>query len=135
MFSLHIHQNASQDLLALRQTEPQTAGRILALLEQIEGDQRLLDNLTVHNFGASGTEQFHVSRWQEQWRQGRDLWRLKAWNLERQGLRYRIVYAYLPGKQKYFVLAIAPREFDYDPTHPIGRRILRAYQELQDEYR
>ncbi|MGY6555737.1 MAG: hypothetical protein ACXIUM_14560 [Wenzhouxiangella sp.] len=119
----------------MRQTEPQTAGRILALLEQIGGDQRLLDSLTVHDFGNRGTEDFHVSRWQEQWRKGRDLWRLKAWDLERQGLQYRIVYAYLPGKLKYFVLAIAPREFDYDATHPIGQRILHAYQELQDQCR
>lgn len=130
MFSLIIHDDASQDLRELRSTEPQAAGRILALLEQISGDQDLLDRLTDHDFGARSSQNFHVSKWQGQWLQGRDLWRLKVWDLEETGLRYRIVYAYLPRKRQYHVLAIAPREFDYDESHPIGQRILRAYQDL-----
>ena len=131
MFSLFIHDDATQDLRALRQTEPQAAGRILALLEQISGDQSLLERLTDHDFGARSSAEFHVSKWQSQWRQGHDLWRLKVWDLEQAGVRYRIVYAYMPAKQNYHVLAIAPREFDYDENHPIGKRVLRAYQDLQ----
>ena len=65
-----------------------------------------------------------------QWRKGRDLWRLKMWDLEKKGLRYRIIHAFIPSKQHYHVLAIAPREFDYDADHPISQRILHAYQAL-----
>ncbi len=130
MFSLFIHDDASQDLRELCQTDPVSAGRIVALLEQISGDQGLLESLTDHDFGVRGSEDFHVSRWQRQWRQGHDLWRLKVWDLDQAGVRYRIIYAYLPGKRNYYVLAIAPRDFDYDEDHPIGRRILRAYQDL-----
>lgn len=100
----------------------------MALLEQLEGDPDLLDRLTQHDYGAHNSADFHVSKWQEQWRQGRDLWRLKVWDLEDQGLRYRIVYAFVPGMQHYHVLAIAPRDFDYDKNHPISQRILRAYE-------
>ena len=50
--------------------------------------------------------------------------------LEDKGLRYLVIYAFEPTKQHYHVLAIAPREFDYDTNSPIGRRILRAYREL-----
>ena len=130
MVALFVHDDAKADLLALRDSEPQAAGRILALLEQLEGDPDLLDRLTQHDYGAYGSADFHVSKWQEQWRKGRDLWRLKVWGLEEKGLYYRIVYAFEPRKQHYHILAIAPREFDYDADHPIGQRILRAYEEL-----
>lgn len=127
---LFVHDDAKTDLLELRETEPQAAGWILALLEQLEGDPDLLDRLTQHDYGACGTADFHVSKWQQQWRNGRDLWRLKVWDLEDKGLRYRIIYAFEPRANHYHVLAIAPREFDYDANHPIGQRILSAYEEL-----
>jgi hypothetical protein len=131
LFSLFVHNDAEADLLALRESEPQAAGRILALLEQLEADPDLLDRLTQHNYGAYGSADFHVSKWHEQWRKGRDLWRLKVWDLEEKGLRYRIVYAFVPGKQHYHVLAITPRrDFNYEERDPISQRILRAYQEL-----
>ncbi len=131
MIALFVHDDAKADLLALRKTEPQAAGRILALLEQLEGDPDLLDRLTQHDYGAYGLADFHVSKWQEQWRKGRDLWRLKVWDLEANGLRHRIVYAFVSGKQHYHVLAITPRrDFNYEERDPITQRILRAYQEL-----
>jgi hypothetical protein len=130
LIALYVHHDATADLRALRDREPQAAGRILALLAQLEADPDLLDRLTQHDYGAYRSADFHVSKWQAQWRQGRDLWRLKVWDLEDKGLRYRIVYAFEPRKQHYHVLAIAPREFDYDASHPISQRILRAYQEL-----
>ena len=110
--------------------EPRAAARLLALFEQLEGDPDLLDRLTQHGYGAHRSADFHVSKWFEQWNKGRDLWRLKVWDLEDKGLRYRVVYAFTPSKHHYHVLAIAPREFDYDASHPLSRRILRAYQEL-----
>ncbi|MCB2263860.1 MAG: type II toxin-antitoxin system RelE/ParE family toxin [Candidatus Thiosymbion ectosymbiont of Robbea hypermnestra] len=130
MIALFVHDDAKADLEALWRKEPQAAGRILVLLEQLEGDPDLLDRLTQHNYGARRSADFHVSKWQEHWRKGRDLWRLKIWDLENKGLRYRIVYAFEPGKLHYHVLAVAPREFNYDASHPISRRILRAYRAL-----
>lgn len=127
---LFIHEDAAADLRALRQTELQAAARIVALLEELKGNPDLLDRLTQHDYGAYQSADFHVSKWQAQWRQGRDLWRLKMWDLEDQGLRYRIVYAFIPQKQHYPILAIAPREFDYDSNHPTSQRILRAYAAL-----
>jgi hypothetical protein len=131
LVALFVHDDAKTDLLALRKSEPRAAGRILALLEQLEGDFDLLDRLTQHDFGAYGSADFHVSKWQEQWRKGRDLWRLKVWDLEDKGLRHRIVYAFIPSKKHYHVLAITPRrDFNYEECDPITQRILRTYQEL-----
>jgi hypothetical protein len=110
--------------------DPVTVGQILALLEQLEGDPDILDRLTQHDFGAYRTEDFHISKWYQLWNQGNDIWRLKLWDLEDKGLRYRVIYAFMPRQQNYHILAIAPREFNYDPEHPITKRILRAYQDL-----
>ncbi|MFB1488915.1 MULTISPECIES: hypothetical protein [unclassified Thiocapsa] len=96
----------------------------------MEGYLDLLDRLTQHDYGAHRSADFHVSKWFEQWNKGRDLWRLKVWDLEDKGLRYRVVYAFAPKQHHYHVLAIAPRKFDYDSSHPFSQRILRAYQEL-----
>lgn len=130
MIALFVHDDAKDDLLALRKKDPWAAGRIVALLEQLAADPDLLDRLTQHDYGAGGRTDIHVSRWESQWRQGRNLWRFKAWDLEKIGLRYRVIYAFEPKNNHYHVLAIAPREFDYDPNHPISQRILRAYEEL-----
>lgn len=51
-------------------------------------------------------------------------------DLENEGMRYRIVYAFVPGKGHYHVLGIVPREFNYDAGHQITRRILAAYEVL-----
>lgn len=131
MLSLFIHDDAKADLTALLEKDPRAAGRILALLEQLEGDSDLLDRLTEHDYGARGRAEFHVSKWQEQWHKGRDLWRLKVWDLENKGLRYRIVYAFVPLKRRYHVLAVTPRrDFNYEERDPLSQRIFRAYEEL-----
>lgn len=131
MIALFVHDDAKSDLLAIREENPEVAGKILALLEQLEADADLLDRLTQHDFGAYHSADFHVTKWQNQWRKGRDLWRLKVWDLEDSGVRYRIVYAFKPQEQHYHVLAIVPRsEFDYKEQEPISQRILRAYNTL-----
>lgn len=130
MFRLFIHQDARDDLEQLWNEERDAAVRILAFLQECEGNQDLLDRLTQHDFGTYGIHDFHVSRWQERWRKGDNLWRLKVWDLEDKGLRYRVIYAFIPQTRQYHVLAIAPRSFDYDKGHPLYRRILAAYEEL-----
>lgn len=109
---------------------PQAAARITVLLEEVEGDQDLLDRLTQHGYGSDRTEDFHVSKWFEHWNKRKDIWRLKIWDLEDAGLKYRIVYAYIPKIREYHILAIAPRAFNYEATHPLTQRLLKAYEDL-----
>lgn len=130
MYRLFVHDDAKADLEQLWASEPAAAARIAVLLQELADDQDLLDRLTQHDYGSSQTAQFHVSRWQEHWRKGKDLWRLKVWDLEDKGLRYRVVYNFVPGKRQYHILAIAPRTFNYDARHPITQRLLRALADL-----
>lgn len=130
MFRLSVHEDADADLEAVARRTPRTAGRILALLEELEADQDLLDRLSQHDFGKHRPADFHVSRWVEQWNKGRNLWRLKVWDLEEHGIRYRIIYAFVPNRHHYHVLGIVPRSFDYEEGHPLTRRILAAHDGL-----
>ena len=122
--------DAEQDLQALKMSRPKLWGRLMALLEEVAADARLIDMLTVHGFGLDEREPIDVSRWQEYWRAGKDIWRLKFWELEHQGLPYRVIYALKRGTGEHHVLAVASRDFNYDPNHPTTRRILQAYEGL-----
>ncbi len=128
-YTICITEQAWNDLEELWE-DPATAtaaAKIDVFLQELEADQDLLDGLTVHNLGARRQGAMHVSKWVEYWRKGADIWRVKLWALEDIGLQYRIVYAYEPGVQKYHVLAIVERDWNYDEAHPITHRILAAY--------
>ena len=130
MIRLFVHLDAKSDLEKLWGETPTAAARIGVLLEELDGNQDLLDRLSQHDFGNYQTAKFHVSKWVEQWNKGKNLWRLKVWDLEDKGLQYRIVYAFLPIKSQYHVLGIVPRKFDYDSRHELTRRIIAAYENL-----
>lgn len=129
MYSLVLSRGAQDDLEQLWADDEVAAAAIDVLLQEVQGNQHLLDMLTAHDFGAYGTERFHVSRWVTQQRQDRNLWRLKLWDLERQGIRYRVVYA-LDQRRRYHVLGIVHRDFNYDPNDECSRRILAEYDDL-----
>lgn len=130
MYRLHIHDDAESDLEGLRKKEPQAAARFIVLFQELESDQDLLDRLTQHNYGSNESADIQISKWFEQWNKGRDIWRLKVWDLEKKGLYYRAIYAYKLGKREYHVLGIVPRDFNYEEQHPLSQRILRAYRAL-----
>lgn len=130
MYRLSLHPDAKSDLDELWDTDEISAARIETILQEIQHDQNMLDMLTVHNFGIHHTQPLHVSKWLEFWNVGINLWRVKLWDLEDKGLRYRIVYAFMLGKQQYYVLGILPRDWNYDENHQLTKRIKRAYDSL-----
>jgi mRNA-degrading endonuclease RelE of RelBE toxin-antitoxin system len=129
-YSLKVHKDATADIEKLWESAPQAAAAIVALLEQAESDQRLLESLTIKDFGVDRTEPIHVDWWWTQYKEGRNLWRVKIWNLESRRLNYRIVYALDPRSTRYYVLGVLPRDFNYDQSNPRARRLLAAYDEL-----
>ncbi len=131
MYYLFVHDDAKTDLVAIRETDKQTAASILIQLQELKSNQDLMDRLTQHNYGADETADFHVSRFVEQWNQGKNLWRLKYWNLGFKTKQYRIVYAFIPSKHHYHVLGVLPRNFNYDANHDLTKRIINAYEDLQ----
>lgn len=67
----------------------------------------------------------------EQSDQGRNLWRLKSWELWEDNRHYRVVYAFVPASFRHYVLGIFPKsEFNYESDNPRTQRVLRAYSAL-----
>ena len=130
VYSIVVATAAKNDLAAIAETDPETGAEILALLHELKGSQQLLDALTIKDFGLARDVAFHVDRWSAQQRKGRNLWRLKIWNLEDLGIRYRILYALDPRISRYFVLAILHRDFNYDEKHPRVRQLIDTYDRL-----
>jgi mRNA-degrading endonuclease RelE of RelBE toxin-antitoxin system len=121
---------AKHDLAMIGENDPDTEAEILAILQEIKGNQQLLDALTIKDFGFARDVSFHVDKWVSQHKQGRNLWRLKIWNLEDLGIQYRIVYALDPRISRYYILAVLHRDFDYDEKHPRVQQLNATYDRL-----
>lgn len=132
MYKLNILPIVKEDIKIVGVSSKNAATKIVALLEQLNTNQELLGYLLEHNCGEPEKDLFNVSKWQAYWQNGYDLWRLKLFNLENVGLRYRIIYAYAleNSVQIFYILAIVHRDFDYDPTHEITKRLIHSYVEL-----
>lgn len=130
VYRLAVNPDAKADLSRIWEKDPESAGVLTATLQQIAADQRLLDSLTIKDFGAHRSEPIHVDRWVEQQRAGRNLWRLKHWELEGKGRQYRVVYALDPRVSRYYVLGIFTRDFNYDAADARTERVIAAYDKL-----
>lgn len=133
MLKLFIHTDAEDDLDGLWKTDPRSAARITVFLQELRGNEDLLDRLTCHDWGEKGVDPFNSQMWWTQQKRGRNLWRLKLWELELEGKQYRIVYAFVPQKGHHYVLGILPRkngDFNYEDGDPRTQRILNAYRNL-----
>lgn len=134
MYNLIIELEAKDDirtLLATGHQNRQCATRILAFLEQLKADQKLLSSLLDHGFD---NKDFNVSRIESIW-QSRDVWRLKIfeWDLSKNKkytIPYRIIYAYDLKLLTFRILAVAHRSFNYEANHPITQRVIRTYDNL-----
>lgn len=127
MFSLVVHDDAKEDIAELWRRATKVAAYVTVFLEQAGGDQDLLDRLTQRHYCD---DQVNVDHFQEQWLQNRNLWRLKFAPLDDSGYHYRVVYAFHPTDQRYFILGVLHRDFDYRAEDERTRRILAAYNEL-----
>lgn len=129
-YSLVIALAAKADLETIGRDDLEARDEIYALLQEIKASQDLLDALTVRDFGLAHDQPFHIDRWVSQQQQGRNLWRLKSWELEELGIRYRIIYALDPRIRRYYVLAVLPRDISYDEDHPRVQQLLDTYDRL-----
>lgn len=129
-FRLHIHEDAEGDLEALYEADPDAAAEIVTMLEEIEGDQKLLSSLLDHGFNHATEPLFNVTKFVECWRKGEDIWRIRSMDFRTAAPKYRVLYAYLPTSRAFHVLGVVPRSFNYDAADPFTKRIRAAYADL-----
>jgi hypothetical protein len=130
-FSLSIHETAEQDLETLYAIDEEGAAVIDAFLQEAAGSQDILDRFTCHKYRSYGNPlDYEIQRWQALWRHY-GLWRARLFHVPGVAATHRIVYAFHPLQRRYYILGIVPREFDYDPSHPLSKRIIAIYQALE----
>lgn len=87
-----------------------------------------MDKLLENNFGSDRSGPLAVMKWVDAQKAPArlNLWRLKFWDLERDSLKYRVIYLYNWPDKSYNVMAVVQRDefFDYDdPNDPIRIRV------------
>ncbi|WP_401740953.1 hypothetical protein [Stenotrophomonas geniculata] len=95
-----------------------------ALIQELKDDSRKLEIL------AGGADTSHDDFFDVcpvsvyvRGRPSRPIWRLKSYDLHRQGLHFRIIYVYFKATRTIIVLAVAPRGWNYDHNDALGQRI------------
>ena len=103
-------------------------------LEEYLNDEGLRYSLVVEDFSD---EVFSVDRTSQLRARGYDIWRAKLMGRDitlgkdPYFLNHRILYAFDDNRQVIWILGIFRRdEYDYDPQHPLSRRIKQAYDTL-----
>ncbi|MFD3301949.1 hypothetical protein [Aquipseudomonas alcaligenes] len=133
MFRLSLSPGSKSDIRSLKARDPDAAALLLAGLQEIQGNQELLDSLTIRDFDDVLPElnvSYDVKQWWQYWKRGRNLWRLRLMDDERLLSGYRVIYAFIPRETHYLVLGVVPRSFNYDPNHTITKRIIGEYDDL-----
>jgi hypothetical protein len=136
MYTLEVHPDAAQDIKELLQSDRRSTLKTVAFLQDLRGNQDLLDRLSQHDFHHHNIPEFHVSRFSSQWDRGLNLWRIKFWDEEGRILRQRVFYAYDPANDVYWVLGVFRRDDAlYRRDDPRTARLLAAYESLELECR
>jgi hypothetical protein len=126
---IDVHLHAQGDLDSIWESDPEAAATVLAVLEQLEADPRMIDKLTTYGDNSVGATVINVKRWQSMRRKA-DLWRFRA--LDTPATSYRVIYGYQWQTQQLCVLAIVHKEkFNYDDLDShLAFRILADWRAL-----
>lgn len=138
MYELIVGDEATADLVDILGKIPAAGYRLAALLEEVSSSQDLMEKLSWDRYGGKPhlPEQgatMNVGKWIEPYRKGMNIWRLRDFELTRLGYEYRIIYAFIPSRDLYFVLAVVERAFNYDPSHPVTQRVMASYRRLEED--
>lgn len=135
--SIDIHQNAKNDLLDLKASNPEAFSDILVLIQELQINPNLtIDWLTTHgDIDANGFD-INAKQWIAIKNIANNIWRLRLMGLpeyySNEASKYRIIYCYHYQTRQLCILAVVNRnEFNYDDlTTPINQRIIRDYKSI-----
>ncbi|WP_313224344.1 hypothetical protein [Pseudoxanthomonas mexicana] len=139
--SLKVSGPANADLVRVAGGNDTLLATLKVYLSELKDDQALLKKLLENKYGKLTynerfTHRIGVGRIGEFWNEqpSRDLWSLKFWDVENQGIKLRFVYMYLRRRGWFIVLAVAPRSWNYDPADPLSARIRADYDVYKSKY-
>lgn len=130
MINVLISKAAKSDLDELWENDEDSAAEIETALDEIANDPRLADRLAERKFRNIDVPSFDVDVFQALWKTGLNIFRLKFWDWTGGLVPYRVLYAYHAQANTCYVLAVVPRDFNYDISHPIVTRVRADYELL-----
>jgi|GEM_PF-1443093 len=121
-----------EELDALVATNPDDAGLIDALIEELGADRDLLDMLSdeVPKWHHMFNPPFEIKRFEACWKAGRRIFTLKPYDEDGHLTNYRLFIGYDLKTDEYFVLTVQPRATCYDTTTDEYRRLCDRYDRL-----
>lgn len=129
--NLAIHGDAADDLQSIRaRGEHVDHGAILAFLQQAKHSTSLLATMAEDWFGEDGSAGYSVRKVVSMHQRGKRLWRVKVLTLKGMAVGYRVLYAFDPHRQVFYVLGILSRDIAYDLEHPRVQRLIAVYNRL-----
>lgn len=114
-YRLQIHRDANNDIREILKCDRRVGGQIVAFLQELEGDQLLLDNLNIDDYEDDRITvrmlvqlQREPNRW--------NAWRFTLRDVEppENKLPYRVLYAFDHTRLVYHILAVVHRSTAYD---------------------
>lgn len=138
MYELIPHDDVQQDLERLMGINPQIVYQVSSIIEQLMSDPELLDDLLRDGYGGSPWHPapgaiFNVRAWGAAQRINLNLWAIRDFELSRKGFEFRVVYAVFPKNELIYILAVIERAWNYDLASPISRRVVAAYQAIEED--
>lgn len=121
---------ADADLDELFEIDEDAAATVLAVLEEIDANDRLQERLFRHGHRNVANPTFEVKEISSLFKHDYVVFRLKFWDENGHVIPYRALYAYDGRTETYHVLGILHREHAYDHSHPKLKRLLADYESL-----
>ena len=131
---IDVHDEATADLRAIAAVNPAAAGKLAAFIQQLRASSELQAKLHEKEWGEDRVGPLGVKQWSSMHKEtkGKPVRRLRAWELEAQGIGYRLLTIYDYTQQAHTILAVVARDkqsCDYDdPNQPVRRRIFTCIQ-------
>lgn len=127
---IFVGQGAGNDLDNLYLSDEDAAADIEVLLQELESGPEWLWKLSrPEGYRNYTTPCVDSTKFLELWNKGYNLFRLKVYNAPHVR-NYRILYACDFHTDTIHILAVVNRDFDYDPHHPIVKRVIADYNGL-----
>jgi len=127
---LIVQPSAEADLDELYEIDEEAAATINVLLDEIYGNEQLIELLCRDRVARREDPAFDNERFIELWNDGYTIYRLKMWDFDGALIPYRVLHAYDGRTDCTHILAILPREHSYDTAHEKVRRCVGDYDAL-----
>ncbi len=129
---IKVHNDATNDLKSIKNINKDLFSRILTLIQQLKNDEKLIKILLEHK--SDKEEKISVQELVRVKKQENlIIRRLKFHELEKDGIKYRIIYYFDWKIKDYYIMAIINRD-DLDYDNPNDTTICRVINAIKREF-